>query len=79
MTVIDDELTLEFPRYPAILSYSSLESDRVCQARMGRLRHEAKRAEEQSDALPLNLPLAMLRAITIGSGVLVGYSTTRRD
>ena len=53
--------------------------DRVCPACIGRLQHEAKRADEQSDALSLNLPLAMLRAIAIGSGVLVGYGAARRD
>jgi hypothetical protein len=53
--------------------------DRICPACIERLQHEAKRAGEQCEALPLNLPLAMLRAIAIGSGVLVGYGTTRRD
>jgi len=75
--------------------------DRVCPGCVERLQHEARRASQQYDELPLNLPLAVVTAalvavlaalawagiavatnrlfwaVAVGSGLLIGYCTTR--
>lgn len=75
--------------------------DRVCPACLERLQHEVKRAREQYESLPFNLPLAGLAAaglavvgalawagiaiatnrvfwaVAIGSGLLIGWGTSK--